>query len=298
MIIEKIEIKDTLEEIVSHDKQLFPYSYYYVEPQKYFGGEIPWHWHRDFEVLWVMQGTLEFWTNKGRYDIRAGEAVFINSNTMHYQKPKGNVSTITLNQVFDPGIISGSFDSVFAQKYVDPVVNCHDMDILIFKPSSARHRLIIEEIKKAYDCADLGEEGFELLVRSHLSLAWAEIYKEAVPQIDAERPVKRFAEERIKNMLEFMHENYGEKISLDSIASAAGVSKREALRTFREVLDMSPFSYLLDYRLRRAQLELLQSDKPISDIAYDCGFSTPSYFAKVYKEKYGETPKATQSSGL
>ena len=294
MIIEKIEVKDTLEEIVSHEKKLFPYSCYYVEPKKYFGGEIPWHWHKDFEILWVMQGVLEFWTNRGKHDIEAGEAVFINSNTMHYQKPKGQINTITLNQVFGTEIISGSFDSIFEQKYVRPIIDCHDIDMLIFKPSNADHRLIIDEIKKAYDCADHGENTHELQVRSHLSLAWAGLFKEAIPLIDSEQPIKRLPEERIKNMLEYIHRNYNEKLTLDSIAAAANISRREALRTFKNVLNVSPFSYLLDYRLRKAQLDLLQTDKTIADIAYECGFSTPSYFSKVYKEKYGENPKMCQ----
>ena len=62
-------------------------------------------------------------------------------------------------------------------------------------------------------------------------------------------------------------------ISLKDIAYAANISQREALRTFRNHLNLTPFAFLMEYRLRTATVQLTDTTAPVSQIEYDCGFS-------------------------
>ena len=53
---------------------------------------------------------------------------------------------------------------------------------------------------------------------------------------------------------------------------------------------MSPVEYIIGYRLRRACQRLAESNEPITQIAFNCGFGSSSYFAKVFRNAYGRTP--------
>lgn len=92
-------------------------------------------------------------------------------------------------------------------------------------------------------------------------------------------------------MMQFIHTNYGEKITLDDIASAAAISGRECLRTFNLCLHETPIEYLTNYRINMAKEMLKVTSKSITDIALEVGFSNAAYFTKVFKQVRGITPK-------
>lgn len=289
MIVDSLNIKDNLEEILSHSAKPFPHTSYYVEPLKYPGGYIPWHWHRDVEFIYIVQGTIKLTTNMDEYILNAGEAAFINTNVLHLQVPERHSSVITLNQVFDSSLIAGAPVSIYARKYVEPILTCQDIDVMIFHPSNVQHRKIIESIRQAQDVSDAQEYGYEMWVRNYLSAAWVLIFQEAEEKIRTAKTPNPAIEERLKKMMLYIQEHYMDKISLGDIAGSASISEREALRTFKTNLHMTPFSYLLEYRSRMAAGQLAGTDHPVSQIAYDCGFSSASYFGKVFREAMGCT---------
>lgn len=56
---------------------------------------------------------------------------------------------------------------------------------------------------------------------------------------------------RVKKMLGCIHENFADNLSLRDVAGAAGISERECLRCFERTIRLSPFQYLLKYRVMR-----------------------------------------------
>lgn len=290
MIIDRLELLDTGEEVLAHANNPFPHTSYYVEPERFPGGIIPWHWHSDVEVMYVVQGQMALRTNQGEYTLSAGDALFLNSNVLHFQKPCPGVKTITLNQVFDAALISGGYRSVYAKKYVEPILSCRDIDVMLFRQSDVRQRKIIDCIKMAQDASDEQSYGYELLVRNYLSSMWLLLCQEAESRLTARKVAKTNGEDRLKSMMRYIQSHYMEKVQLSQIAGAANISQREALRTFRGNLNMTPFEYLMEYRLRMATVQLTETDQSVSQIAYDCGFSSPSYFGKEFRAAMGCTP--------
>lgn len=98
--------------------------------------------------------------------------------------------------------------------------------------------------------------------------------------------------ERIKSMIQYIHDNYGKKLTLQDIAGAANISSRECSRCFRRCIHDSPINYLNTYRVRMAALMLLQSGESVMTIGENCGFSSNSYFGKIFYETMGCTPSA------
>lgn len=79
-------------------------------------------------------------------------------------------------------------------------------------------------------------------------------------------------------------------MSVDSIASRMGLERSQFYRKIKALTNFSPVELMRNLRLARGRSLLTTTDKSISEIAYEIGFSTPAYFTKCYRDLYGETP--------
>jgi len=292
MYVDKLILKDTNEEVLSYANKLFPHTSNYVEPEKFLEKSIPWHWHEDLEIIYVLQGELEVKTANKTVILTSGSSAFVNTNVLHYQRPLGRTKTIILCQVFHASVIFGSINSIFYTKYVMPVLSCKELDIMTFGQELVIDRKITQLIRQSQDISDEKKPGYEIEVRNALSSMFLLIFEKASDAIKAKKKTASQGEERLKTMMEYLYNNYMNKISLSDIAYSANISEREAIRTFDNILNMSPFSFLMQYRVRMAATLLSETNNSISQIAYDCGFGSTSYFGKEFKEKMGMTALA------
>ena len=84
-------------------------------------------------------------------------------------------------------------------------------------------------------------------------------------------------------------------LNVDSMASKMGLERSQFYRKIKALTNYSPVELIRRLRLRRSRTLITSSDKTISEIAYETGFSTPAYFTKCYRDAYGETPTETRS---
>ena len=92
------------------------------------------------------------------------------------------------------------------------------------------------------------------------------------------------------------HEQRFDLATVKEVAEAAAVSQRHLERVFFEVCGLSPIAYLLELRLRHASLLLRGTSKTVAELAGDCGFEDPGYFARVFKRKYGAPPNQCRNA--
>ena len=67
------------------------------------------------------------------------------------------------------------------------------------------------------------------------------------------------------------------------------MSPFQLIRKFRRAVGVTPFAYLAQYRVNRAQA-LLAAGNSLSDVAYSCGFSDQSHMTRAFKQAVGVTP--------
>ncbi len=82
------------------------------------------------------------------------------------------------------------------------------------------------------------------------------------------------------------------------IAADVGLSPRQLERLFAKYLRASPGRYYLKVRLDRARAMLLQTTKPILDVAVACGFASASHFSRCYRTVYGHRPSDERAAVL
>jgi AraC family L-rhamnose operon transcriptional activator RhaR/AraC family L-rhamnose operon regulatory protein RhaS len=84
---------------------------------------------------------------------------------------------------------------------------------------------------------------------------------------------------------------YTEKITLNELAKKSHLSKRHFSRVFQTCIGRSPIDHLIHVRCHKAAELLKATDRTITDIAFDCGFSDSNYFTRCFRNVTGQTPK-------
>ena len=95
--------------------------------------------------------------------------------------------------------------------------------------------------------------------------------------------------------LKIFYEDMGNPdTTVDSLAAKMGLERTQFYRKIKAITNYSPVELIRSLRLKKARAMVTGSDKSISEIGYEVGFSTPAYFTKCYREAYGETPSETR----
>ena len=95
----------------------------------------------------------------------------------------------------------------------------------------------------------------------------------------------------MRRVVAFVEENIGNAdVSISDMADAAAVSRSGLQRKMKHLMGITPLDFLREARIKRACQLLEQSSKPVSDIAYECGFSDPKYFSRSFKTSTGKSP--------
>ena len=98
-------------------------------------------------------------------------------------------------------------------------------------------------------------------------------------------------DERLLKVIDYVKENVGKVIEIETLANMVCLTKSHLERLFREKLGTSPLQYILRMKIQCAQRLLMTTNYSINVIAHEVGFDDPSYFIRVFRQKIGFTPQ-------
>ena len=84
-------------------------------------------------------------------------------------------------------------------------------------------------------------------------------------------------------------------LNVEAMAGELGFERTQLYRKIKAITNYSPVELMRNLRLKKARHLIKTSDKSVSEICYEVGFSTPAYFTKCYRQQYGETPSETRN---
>jgi AraC-like DNA-binding protein len=105
--------------------------------------------------------------------------------------------------------------------------------------------------------------------------------------------VSREAEDLNRRLLrarDAMDRAYAEPLNVRAVAAVAHVSEAHFIRSFRTVFGETPHRYLQRRRVERSMFQLRETDRSVTDICFDVGFSSLGTFSRMFREIVGETP--------
>lgn len=124
----------------------------------------------------------------------------------------------------------------------------------------------------------------------HLAAILLQVYRyfEAVPR--SGQPDGLHADQSVAAAVEHVLGHYTEPIDMEALIAESGHGKTKFYRLFKMATGLSPAMFLGRLRLQHALVLLARPDRSITEIAFECGFQSLSYFNKQFRKQFGIAP--------
>lgn len=267
-----------------HSSAEKPYSYYKCTIPDFFS-YVPMHWHSEFELNYILEGSAEFICGDEKFISRKGDIIITQPDVTHSIYPIKNERQVYRTLVFDKEIFSAAESGRYYRECILPLTEGSlrlPVHITVQHCYYNELRTICENI---FSCAEEDTPLLDMLMRSELiRLFWlllseAEEYSPPARENDS-----------IKKVLSYIHENFRENITIGELAGLVHLSQSYFMNQFRKNVGLGAFEYITHYRINHACLLLCDTKRKISDIAFDSGFRNLSNFNRLFSRIIGCTP--------
>lgn len=253
----------------------------------------PIHYHPNYEMNFVIDGNGRRFVGNNAANFEAGDLILLAPNIPHRWENKQNsqkaYSSLVIQWREDflgnawqaipefksiHKLLNLSSHGIQFNRYLAKEIKRHQSDLLVLPP----FQKLILFLQLLNDLAKTSE--FELLCDKQLSI------ENDIPN------------RRIKEILHFINNNYGEKITLSRMASLVSMSEGAFSRFFSQSMKKPFFSFLNEYRIEQACTLLKKSDLQVKEIAYDCGYDCLQFFYRQFKRYANCSPQEYRKNAI
>lgn len=242
------------------------------------------HMHKEMEMLAITRGTASFHIDSRVYDVKAGDVIIISPYMFHN-------ATIFAGQEFE------HYCLCFDLKMIPDQKSCSDLEfrrkrVQCLLRDNAISQQLGTYIERIFQVHSNQRKGWELQAQGCLLLMMG-----LLEEYDCIYSVSNNNADDINyRIIDYIDNNYDKNISSADIANALFISKSYLCRIFKRNFGCHFHEYLCLYRMEKAKRLLLTTRKPIADIAMEVGFSSFSYFSKMFKAQMQKTPSEYRRS--
>lgn len=239
------------------------------------------HFHPELEILFVLEGEVQFEMLDVKQNMKKEDVVLVNTSVPHRVLCRGEA--VLARAYFSYQVLSKFIGNENAVFYCNSVM---DQDQTYHEVRSVFHELIYQHVRGEHKTACMLESLLYRLLDCVIENYQIQGFKENHQSQQ---------DERMQQIIHYVNQNYQSGISLTELADSLYVSTSTLSRLFKKQTGIYFADYVNQIRMRYALNDLLYTDKNITKIAVDCGFSNPSGFNKVFREVYGMSPSEYRS---
>lgn len=280
-------MKPILEEINSHQGKASFYVYRFQIP--FF--EFKWHYHPEFELTYIIKGNGYRLIGNSHEAFGNGDLVLLGAYLPHTWVGKSNDEVD-----FDVVVIQ------FSTSFINSFLGFEESIGLRMMLERSKKGLFFpaENLDLKADLVKLVHtKGFNRIVGLMNILNQLTQCDHKVLCSNSFQTVNSAeSENRINRVCTFLENHFAESITLSQVANLIHLTESNFCNFFKKATGKTFSDYLNSIRISRSCQLLLQSDKPINQIAFECGFETLSYFNRVFLKKKGLTPKIYRKLNL
>lgn len=283
-----IELMKDLSEVVRYEREGVRLSVREARLSAYPGLRAPCHWHDDLECIHILDGVMGYSINGQEIVLRTGDSLIVNARQIHAGHDCGGQDCHFLCILFHPSLFTGS--EALLQKEVLPVLEHPALSYWHFSGTDGMGQAAAEILRRIAALKASAQAGYELEVTGLLHILWGRLRRQAgeLPPV----PGAPYTDlELQKDMVSYIYQNYGKKLTLEEIAASGRMSRSKCCQLFRRYLQQSPIDFLNAYRLKVCCNLLESTGLSITEIALSCGFNHLSYFSKLFLDRFGCTPR-------
>lgn len=260
----------------------FPLDYHYID-EHHSRYEMPFHWHEEFEILHVLKGTFALSVGREEYRLGPGDFAFVAAGLLHGGIPGDCVYECV---VFDMRLLLKSNDH--CKQHIGNILHGR---IAVHPHFPAGGKVTRHTLSPMFDSLREQSDGYALITLGCLFQFVGEVYKFSAYERqltpygrDAKRVLK------LKKIFELVEGEYTQPLTLGRLSAAAGMTPKYFCRFFKQATHRSPMDYVSFYRTEMACYEMAATEKNVTEIAMDMGFSDVNYFIRTFRKHKGMTP--------
>jgi len=232
------------------------------------------HYHDYYELYYLEYGERYHMIDDKIYSINSGEFVIFSPHTMHHSYGDNEVKFKRIVLYFTP-------EAVNTSNIID-ILGKNTGVYRIEKKYSQRILQLLNEILGEQE--EVHDSYSDSAIQALLNLLLVKIVRYAKEEKECEK------ESRITNILHYIHENYMEPIRLENLAAKCFISPYYLCREFKKNTNNTIIQYINNVRIINAQRLLMETDKKVTEISKQVGFSNVTHFERIFKSITGITP--------
>ena len=241
------------------------------------------HCHDEMEILVIYEGDFVAVIEDRQYVAHPGEIIFINSGVPHWTYSDSESHTTCLIQFKENDFISSEITRII--KYSARFVNMSNEGACIIR--SADFFSFADEIIKEYTNKNTA---YEVYIKSGIYKMLGYLYRSKILR-DPEEMYNTKEVQKILPVLSYINKNYEENITLEETSAMLGFDPSYFCRIFKTATGATFTEYLNFVRICRAEKLLSRTEKSILDISEAVGFSSVSYFNRIFKKFKNCSPR-------
>jgi AraC-like DNA-binding protein len=242
--------------------------------------EVIAHFHREIELIAIIEGSAEFYINSEPYFVKKGDVLIVPPYAIHRGRTIGHELTSYDCICFDLQLLCDETlkKELESQKAtVISLLTCDTPDV----------ELLHSYITNAVLACKKSEIGWELEAIGNMSLMFAKLKKNKfIMQGFCGSRETEFG----KKVMTYLLENATNHISSRDAAKELYINHSYFCRLFKKTFGCPFEKYVLIYRLEKARIYLTNTTLSVTDIAFCLGFRNCSYFNKTFKQRFNITP--------
>ncbi len=264
-----------------HGAPDFPIQYYNLDSSHPQYIMVP-HWHKEFEIIRVLEGVFPIYLNSTEMRLEKGDILLVPGGSLHGGEPQGCYYECL---VFDLSLLRRGRKDV-VETYIAPLINAA---VMLDRPLADGE--VAETCRALFAAMKEGAPYYEMAVCGLLFRLMSQLYSGGYI-----RPLQRLQHNQqaktVTGLLDWIEENFADPITLEMLAEVSGLSAKYLCRIFKEYTGKTVIDYINELRIDNAAYEISVKGISITRAAYDSGFNDLSYFCKVFKRYKGVTPRA------
>lgn len=278
-------------ETKKHASEDFPYNIYLCSiPLDLI--HFPTHWHAEMELIVIKRGEGIVSVNLTPYKVSSGDIIIVLPGQLHSIYAYQNASMEYENILFMPDMLKSRITDSCNLDCLNPLLNGY-VDF------PERIHSALDYYDKIQSCIVQMNElfkdkpaGYQMGIKGSLMMFLFHLYtnNNKVTQVKQQKSL-----EKLKLVLEYIHNNYQNPITIEEIAEVCFYSPSHFMKFFKETMGCGFIQYLNDYRLTLAAKLLQTTDDSILEISQQTGFDNLSYFNRLFKRKYNRAPTVYRS---
>lgn len=242
------------------------------------------HWHMEVELVYVVKGHIYVGVNNNRQLLREGDMVICSSGDIHYYEGS-DLTSKTLVLIFKPELVGLSPNCSETLHFSSPFITKEEAD--------SRGLSVIKNI--LYSIMDEKEKRLpylDLLIKARITeicgllLRYQHTYNlksKAIPNLKS-----------MQNILSYIEDNYTNDISLEEVSQHFNVNLYNLSKKINAVTGTNFKAYINSMKVLKAEEMILNTTKPLTEIALECGFNSIRTFNRVYKQIKGCVPSSVR----